>query len=195
MDALQKVFEDVIGQFVCFDNDVFRGQCTRLPKYLMIMCGVPWPGPTGNGNQLVDVLVKDLGGYYMSESDSISKGYRVCSCDVDGSKYGHTWVELLINGNWVIYEQNVKRDGTKSANFGEGTVYSVSKTTNRGNWRKNIRYAGHKSIDLVIEVNTPKPEPTPEPTPVDDKKMPVWFEDFVHNLGDYMKNYKGDKDE
>ena len=178
MEALKKVFEDVIGKFVCFDNDVYRGQCTRLPKYLMIMCGVPWDCPTGNGNKVVDTLVKSLGGYYMDEATSLQKGYRVCSCDVSGSTYGHAWVELLLNGEWVIYEQNINREGTNTANFGKGTVYSVSKTTNRGSWRKNVRYAGHKSIDLVIEANTPKPQP---------ETMPQWFKDWANGLADYIK--------
>ena len=166
MDALKKVFEDVIGQFVCFDQDAFRGQCTRLPKYLMEKCGCPWEGAqTGNGCNLVDNLVKVQGGYYMSEEESQAKGYRVCSCDIPGSTYGHTWVELFLDGTWVLYEQNVAREGTVTANFGHGTVYSVSKGYNRGSWRNNVRYAGHRSIDAVIEANTPKPEPKPEPVP------------------------------
>lgn len=176
MEALKKVLEDVLGQFVCFDGDIYRGQCTRLPKYVLIMCGCPWEGKTGDGKELVDTLVKVEGGYYMDEATSVEKGYRICSCDVDGIDTGHTWLELLINGEWVIYEQNVNREGTTAANFGVGTVYSVSKTGNRGNWRKNVRYAGHKSIDLVIEVNTPKPEPEPEPTPEPDNKVYYTYE-------------------
>lgn len=169
MEALIKVCEAVLGQFVCFDNDVYRGQCTRLPKYTLIMCGVEWPGNTGDGKKVVDTVVQ-MGGYYMSEEESEAKGYRICSCDVDGIDTGHTYLQIKINGEWVTYEQNVKRDGVTSADFGAGTVYSVSKTTQPGNWRKNVRYAGHPSIDLVIEANTPKPEPEPLPTPpaVDD---------------------------
>lgn len=149
------------------------------------MCGCPWEGNTGNGNQLVDTLVKVEGGYYMDEATSVAKGYRVCSCDVSGSKYGHTWVELLLNGQWVIYEQNIKRDGTVSANFGEGTVYSVSKAYDRGSWRKNVRYAGHPSIDAVIEANPPKKEPVS----VDNKQAPEWFKEFAKDLGNYIANY------
>lgn len=175
MDALKKIFDDVIGQFVIDDGDIFRGQCTRLPKYLLEKCGVEWPGQgqTGDGAHVVDTIAKFDGGYYMTEEESRNKGYRICSCDVNGSTYGHTWVEILINGQWVIYEQNVSRAGTNSADFGVGTVYSVSMATNRGNWRNNVRYAGQASVDYYIEVNTPKPEPEPEPEPEPDNK--VWY--------------------
>lgn len=175
MEAIKRVLDEVIGQFVIDDGDVFRGQCTRLPKYLMIKCGVDWPGVTGNGCTLVDTLVKNMGGYYMSEEESEAKGYRVCSCDINGSDYGHTWIEIKVNGEWVIYEQNVYRQGVLSADFGVGTVYSVSTTNNRGNYRLNTRYAGHQSIDAVIEANTPKPEPTPEPIPEPEPDNKVWY--------------------
>lgn len=177
MEAIKRVLDEVLGKFVCEPEDIYCGQCTRLPKYLMIKCGVDWPGATGDGCSLVDVLVNDMGGYYMNEEESEAKGYRVCSCDVSGSTHGHTWLEIKINGEWVIYEQNVKREGTMEADFGCGPVYSVSLTTNRGNWRKNVRYAGHVSIDAVIEANTPKPEPAPEPTP-EPEPVPdnaVWY--------------------
>lgn len=165
MEAIERVLDEVLGEFVCEPTDIYCGQCTRLPKHLMIKCGVDWPGPTGDGRTFVDTLVKSMGGYYMSEEESEAKGYRICSCEVPGSDRGHTWPEIKINGEWVIYEQNVKREGTIEGNFGCGIVYSVSKTTNRGSWRKDVRYAGHPSIDLVIEANTPKPEPEPEPEP------------------------------
>lgn len=173
MEAIKKILEEILGQFVIDDGDIFRGQCTRLPKYLLEKCGAEWPGPTGDGCHVVDTIAGFDGGYYMNEEESQKAGYRICSCDVDGSNYGHTWVELFLDGQWVIYEQNVNRAGTNSADFGVGTVYSVSKAYNRGGWRKNVRYAGQKSIDYLIEVNTPKPEPEPEPKPEPDNK--VWY--------------------
>lgn len=185
MEALVKVCEAVLGQFVCFDNDVYRGQCTRLPKYLLSKCGVEIGPQTGNGYKVVDTIVAK-GGYCMDEATSVQKGYRVCSCDVSGSTYGHTWVEVLVDGNWVIYEQNVKREGTVSADFGVGTVYSVSKAYARGSWRNNTRYAGHPSIDSFIEANTPKPEPTPEPEPL---PTPPVVDDFVVGEKVSLKKY------
>lgn len=180
MEALKAILDGVLGQFVCEDGGIFRGQCPQLPKYMARKCGVDWPGKTGNGNKLVDTVVA-LGGYY-GESP---KGYRICSCDVSGSNNGHTWVEIKINGQWVIYEQNVKREGTVSANFGCGTVYSVSTTTQAGSWRKNARYAGHPTIDAFIDAHPdPKPEPTPTPTPepakfkVGDTVIPTKWVDY-----------------
>lgn len=165
MDALKAILDGALGQFVCEDGGVFRGQCPQLPKYLARACGVNWTGQTGNGNTCVDRLVA-LGGYY-GESN---RGYRICSCEVAGSTNGHTWVEIKLNGQWVVYEQNVKREGTKAANYGCGTVYSVSTTNQRAAWRNTARYAAHPTIDAYIDAHT-KPEPTPTPTPTPDIKV------------------------
>lgn len=187
MDNLKKVLEDVIGKFVCDDAGIYKGQCPQLVRYFLIKCGVEWPGRTGNGNQVVDTLVREYGGYYGQSS----RGYRICSADVKGSSDGHCWIELNINGQWYVYEQNSPNAGTKTANFGCGTVYSVSKATDRPAGIYNIRYAGHPSIDLVVDVNKPQPtpEPTPEPTPApvtDD--MPQWFKDWAKGLADYINS-------
>ena len=176
MDAAINILEGALGQFVCADGGKFRGQCPQLPKYFAQACGVNWPGITGNGNTLVDRLVQ-LGGYYGE-----GNGYRIASCDVAGSPYGHTWVEIKINGQWVIYEQNINRPGTTAANFGEGTVYSVSKTTNPGAWRLNIEYAAHPVIDKFIADHTPAPAPTPEPGSefhVGDQVVPTRLVDYT----------------
>lgn len=160
MDAFKGILEGVLNKFVCEDGGLYRGQCPQLPKYVVRACGGDWPGATGHGYQTVDRVVQ-IGGYY-GES---SRGYRICSCDVAGSPYGHTWVEAKLGGQWVIYEQNAGRSGVPTADFGVGTVYAVSKTNNRGSWRQNVRYAAHPAIDSWIDAHTPKPEPTPAPTP------------------------------
>lgn len=160
MDALKAILDGVLGQFVCEDGGVYKGQCPQLPKYMARACGLNWTGATGDGRNCVDRVVQ-LGGYY-GES---SRGYRICSSN-DG-QYGHTWVEIKRNGRWVVYEQNVKRAGTKTADFGCGTVYSVSTTNQRGAWRDNARYAAHPVIDAFIDAH-PAPVP-PAPTPTDIK--------------------------
>lgn len=174
MDALKAILDAVIGQFVCTDGGIYRGQCPQLPKYMARACGVNWTGVTGDGRNCVDRVVQ-LGGYY-GES---SRGYRICS--TDAGQYGHTWVEIKINGVWRIYEQNVKRDGANTADFGCGTVYSVSTTDQRGSWRANARYAGHPTIDAWIDAH-PNPAPTPTPTPTDfkvgDTVVPTTWVDY-----------------
>ena len=59
MDALKQMLDETIGQFVIDDGDIFRGQCTRLPKYLLEKCGVEWPGSTGDGCHLVDTEMEE----------------------------------------------------------------------------------------------------------------------------------------
>ena len=157
MDAFVGILEGVLNQFVCEDGGIYRGQCPQLPKYAVRACGGNWPGATGNGNNLVDRVVQ-IGGYY-GES---SRGYRFCSCDVSGSQWGHTWIEVNVGGKWVIYEQNAGRPGVPSADYGCGTCYAVSKTDNRGNWRLNVRYAGHPAVDAYIDAHKPAPAPTPK---------------------------------
>lgn len=191
MDAIKNILEGVIGKFVCDDAGKYKGQCPQLPRYFVNACGGNWQGATGNGNVTVDYVVKN-GGYYGQ-----GKGgeYRIASCDVAGSPYGHTWVEIKVNGQWTIYEQNINRAGTKSANFGVGTVYSVSKTTQPGSWRKNIEYAGHPAIDNYIKAHTPQPTPpAPQPQPagfkVGDKVVPTRLVDYNGTpLVQYDKTY------
>lgn len=173
MDAFKGILEGVLNQFVCEDGGLYRGQCPQLPKYVVRACGGDWPGATGHGYQTVDRVVQ-IGGYY-GES---SRGYRICSCDVAGSPYGHTWVEVNLGGQWVIYEQNAGRAGVPTADFGVGTVYAVSKTNNRGSWRLNVRYAGHPAIDAWIDAHQPTP---PAPTPdikVGDTVLPKDWVDY-----------------
>lgn len=174
MDALKAILDGVLGQFVCDDGGIYRGQCPQLPKYMARACGLNWTGATGDGRNCVDRVVQ-LGGYY-GES---SRGYRICSSN-DG-QYGHTWVELKINGRWVVYEQNVKRAGTNAADFGCGTVYSVSTTDQRGAWRDNARYAAHPVIDAFIDTHPAPVPPAPTPTPeikVGDTVVPITWVDY-----------------
>ena len=172
MDALKGILDAIIGQFVCSDGGIYRGQCPQLPKYMARACGLDWQGATGDGRNCVDRVVQ-LGGYY-GES---SRGYRICSSD--SGQYGHTWIEIKINGRWIVYEQNVKRAGTNTADFGCGTVYSVSTTDQRGAWRDSARYAGHPVIDAWIDAHsTPVP---PAPTPdfkVGDTVIPITWVDY-----------------
>lgn len=174
MDALKAILDGVLGQFVCEDGGIYRGQCPQLPKYMARKCGLNWTGATGDGRNCVDRVVQ-LGGYY-GES---SRGYRICSSN-DG-QYGHTWVELKINGRWVVYEQNVKRAGVNAADFGCGTVYSVSTTDQRGAWRDNARYAAHPVIDAFIDTHPAPVPPAPTPTPeikVGDTVVPTTWVDY-----------------
>ena len=174
MNDFKGILDGILNKFVCDDGGVYRGQCPQLPKYAVRACGGDWPGATGNGNNLVDRLVQ-IGGYY-GES---SRGYRICSCDVAGSQWGHTWIEINVNGKWVIYEQNAGRSGVATANFGCGTVYAVSTTNNRGSWRLNVRYAAHPAIDAWIDKHTPKPEPKPAGFKVGDKVVPTRLVDYT----------------
>lgn len=176
MDALKAILDAVLGQFVCEDGGVFRGQCPQLPKYMARKCGLNWTGATGDGKNCVDRVVQ-LGGYY-GES---SRGYRICSSS-DG-QYGHTWVELKLNGRWVVYEQNVKRAGTNTADFGCGTVYSVSTTDQRGAWRDNARYAAHPVIDAFIDTHPAPVPPAPQPADikVGDTVIPTVWVDYSGN--------------
>lgn len=155
MGIAKQVLEAALGRFVCDDGGIYKGQCPQLPKHFARELGLNWQGVTYNGNKTVDRLV-ELGGYYGD-----GNGYRIASCDVDGSQYGHTWVELNDNGQWVIYEQNANRAGAKAADFGCGTCYSVTKTTNPGTWRKNVRYAAHPAIDAYIRDHDEAPAPAP----------------------------------
>lgn len=171
MNDFIQILENAIGRFVADDAGIYKGQCPQLPRYLAMQCGMEWPGRTYNGNKLVD-RIYELGGYY-AESHL---GYRICSCDVAGSEFGHTWVEVKINGEWTIYEQNANRAGAVASDFGCGTVYSVTKTTNPGSWRKNIRYAAHPLIDQYIiqhtpaaKVEEPKEEVVEEPKETEQK--------------------------
>lgn len=179
MDAFKAILEGVIGKFVCNDGGIYKGQCPQLPKYAATSAGMKWTGNTGHGKDTVNRIIEQ-GGY----SGTSSRGYRFASCDVAGSPYGHTWVEIKQGNTWTIYEQNINRPGTKTANFGCGTVYSVSKTNNPGSWRLNTRYAGHPAVDAYIDAHTPKPEPTPAPTPqpagfkVGDKVVPTRLVDY-----------------
>lgn len=163
MGVAQKTLDAALGKFVCDDGGVYKGQCAQLPKYFARNLGMNWPGRTNNGNKLVDRVV-ELGGYYGEGK----QGYRIASCDIKDSKYGHTWVEIKINGTWTIYEQNVNRGGVASADFGVGRVYATTKTQTAGSGRLNIRYAGHPAIDAYIEKAdkpAPKPQPQPQPQP------------------------------
>ena len=178
MENLQRVLDDVLGGFVCNDAGIYKGQCPQLIRYFLIKCGVDWPGKTGNGNKVIDTLVNDYGGYY-GES---TRGYRICSADVKGNDNGHCWIELLIDGKWVVYEQNSAYTGQKSADFGCGKTYAVGKRDSVDPDVYNIRYAGHPSIDLVVDVNQPKPTPTPSDT------MPDWFKTWAKNLAKYIND-------
>lgn len=167
-----------LGKFVCDDAGKYRGQCPQFIRDVMIDCGVEWKGKTGNGNQVIDTLVRDYGGYY-GES---KYGYRFASADNKYSKDGHCWLEVLENGKWVRYEQNVKENvGAIPANFGAGTVYCVTKTDKPvPSYYYNIRYAGSPSVDLVIEVNTKKPTPA--------STYPDWFKKWAKDLANYINN-------
>ena len=175
MEKLKAILDGVVGQFVIDDGDIFRGQCTRLPKYFCQQCGINWQGKTGDGKNVIDTLVNTYGGYY-GES---AYGYRIASAEVKGNSNGHCWVELLVDGQWTIYEQNIPNAGTTTADFGEGVVYSVSKSNTPYKYAYNIRYAGSPIIDAFVMANTPEPtpepqpepEPTPEPTPEPDNKV------------------------
>lgn len=185
MDSFRNILDGAIGSFVCEDGGIYRGQCPQLPKYVARACGMDWPGVTGNGNRLVDRVVQ-LGGYY-GES---SRGYRFCSCDAAGSEYGHTWVEVLIDGNWVLYEQNAYRPGVPAANYGCGTVYAVSTTNSRGSWRQNVRYAAHPAIDAYIDAHKPAPAPAPAGFAVGDVVKPTRLVDYNGtNLVQYDDTY------
>lgn len=168
MEKLKEILDGVVGQFVIDDGDIFRGQCTRLPKYFCQQCGINWQGKTGDGKNVVDTLVNTYGGYY---GESVC-GYRIASAEVKGNSNGHCWVELLVDGQWTIYEQNIPNAGTTTANFGEGVVYSVSKSNTPYKYAYNIRYAGSPIIDAFVVANTPEPTPEPQPTP-EPKPEPV----------------------
>ena len=157
MNDFVKMMEMAIGCFVCSDAGIYRGQCTQFPRHMLLQCGGSWTGKTYNGDRVVDRVV-ELGGYY-GES---SRGYRICS----GVGVNHTWIEVKINGQWVIYEQNCNKAGVPTANFGScGTVWAVSKSYQRGAWRDKARYAGHPIIDAYIDAHSSQPTPTPIPTP------------------------------
>lgn len=174
MGVALNVLESALGKFVCEDGGIYKGQCPQLPWYFARNLGMNWQGKTGNGNQTVDRVIEQGG--YAGESP---KGYRIASCDVNGTNNGHTWVEIKINGQWVIYEQNVNREGAKSANYGCGTCYSTTKTVTPGSWRKNVRYAGHPAIDAYIdEHDKPEPTPTPATFTAGDKVVPTTWVDY-----------------
>ena len=182
MDYFISVLDKYLGQFVCEDAGRYRGQCPQWIRNILIICGVEWNGKTGNGNQVIDTLVRDYGGIY-GES---KYGYRIASADNKYDKAGHCWIEVKKDGKWIRYEQNAKENaGATSANFGAGTVYCVTKTDKPvPSYFYNIRYAYSPSIDLVIEVNSKKPEPTPVPS----NEMPEWFKKWADGLADYLKN-------
>lgn len=182
MDYFISVLNKQIGKFVCEDAGIYRGQCPQWIRYLLIICGVEWNGRTGNGKEVIDTLVNEYGGYY-GES---KYGYRICSAENKYDSNGHCWLEVKEGDKWIRYEQNVENAGTKSANYGCGTVYSVSKTDKaRPSYLYNVRYAASPSIDLVIKVHTKKPDPEP----VKDD-TPDWFIDFIHDMGNFLNNYK-----
>lgn len=181
MEDFINFMNSIVGRFVCDDGGIYKGQCPQLPRYVVVQMGCPWPGRTGNGNKVIDTMVNEYGGYYGQGK----YGYRIASADSSVDKNGHCWIEVLENGRWVRYEQNVNNSGAKTANFGCGTVYSVTKTDKAvPSYLYNIRYASHPSIDYYIEVHSkPKPEPTPEP-----EGMPDWFKNWAKDLSNYIAN-------
>lgn len=174
MEDLVNLLNSIIGQFVMSDGGIYRGQCSQLVKWLIVIMGCDWVGRTGNGNEVVDVMVNEYGGYY-GES---KYGYRIFSCDVKGSQYGHCGVEVKVNGKWIRYEQNAKNSSANTADFGCGTVYSVSKCEGNHSGEYNFKYAGHPSVDYYIEVHSNKKS----------SKYPDWFKDFIKKLSNYLND-------
>lgn len=182
MKSFDKLAETAIGTFVCDDGGIFKGQCPQFIKWLVIIVGGYWQGKTGNGNEVLSIMVDNFDGYW-GES---KYPYRLCSADNKYDKNGHCWLEVQDeSGKWWRFEQNVENAGAKSANFGSGTVYSVTKTDKAlPSYLYNIKKAGHKCIDYYYQVYNEqniKPEPTPS------SKYPDYFKEWVNNLADYLK--------
>ena len=179
MEDFVKLLDGLVNRFVCDDGGIYKGQCPQLIKYIVEIMGCPWPGRTGNGNQVIDTMVGEYGGYY-GESKC---GYRIVSADVKGSNDGHCWIEVRHNGQWLFYQQNRNLNNAKSANFGCGKVYAITKSTECPSGVYNIRYAAHPSIDYYIKKHN---QPSPAPTPT--TKYPDYFKDWVNELADWLKS-------
>lgn len=177
MDDFIKLMDGYIGKFVRDDGGIYKGQCPQWIKEIIVKMGCAWPGRTGNGNQVLDTMVNEYGGYWGKPKYD----YRLCSADNKYDANGHCWLELKIGGTWYRYEQNVNNDGAKSADFGCGKVYSVTKTSKAlPSYLYNIRYAGHPSVDYYIEVYNKKKEDNDKDT------MPDWFKKWAQDLANYI---------
>lgn len=180
MEDFINLLNSMIGQFVLDSGGIYKGQCPQLVKWLIEIMGCPWVGNTGNGNKVIDTMVNNYGGYY-GES---KYGYRIFSCDVKGNSDGHCGIEVKVNGKWIRYEQNINNPNTNTANFGCGTVYSISKFEGSHAGEYNYRYAGHPSVDYYIEQHSKKPEPSPQPK----SDYPDWFVKWVNEQVNNLKN-------
>ena len=178
MKSFYELAKTAIGQFVCEDGGTYRGQCPQLIKWLVLIVGGYWNGRTGNGNEVLSLMVDNFDGYWGKSKYP----YRLCSADNKYDKNGHCWLEVQdANGKWWRIEQNVENADAKSANYGCGTVYSVTKTDNAlPSYLYNIKYAGHKCIDYYYQVYEEQNKPK-------EDTYPKWFEDWVNFMLDSLK--------
>lgn len=180
MKDLVALLDSMVGKFVLDDGGIYKGQCPQLIKWLIEIMGCDWTGKTGNGSEVIDTMVNNYGGYYGENK----YGYRIVSAKVKGNNDGHCWIEVNYNGKWIYYQQNCNINGAKSADFGCGKVYSITKSYDCPPDVYDIRYASHPSVDYYLEVHSKSPEPSPKP----DSKYPDYFKEWVNNLADYLKN-------
>ena len=178
MKPFDKLAETAVGTFVCDDGGKYKGQCPQWIKWLVLIVGGYWQGSTGNGNEVLQKMVDNFDGYW-GES---KYPYRLCSADNKNDSNGHCWLEVKDeNGKWWRFEQNAKNDGVKTADFGCGTVYSVSKTDKAlPSCLYNIKYAGHKCIDYYYQVYEEQKKP-------DTTKYPDWFVEWVNKQINFLK--------
>lgn len=179
MNDFIKLMDSYIGKFVCTDGGIYRGQCPQLIKEIIQIMGCDWVGKTGNGNQVLDIMCNNYGGYWGKPAYD----YRLGSANNKYDSNGHCWIELKINGKWYRYEQNVNNDGAKTADYGCGKVYSITKTDkDLPTYLYDVKYAGHPSIDYYIQVHNKKED--------DNKNQyPDYFKKFTEELGNYIANY------
>lgn len=178
MKPFDKIVESSVGKFVCDDSGIYKGQCPQFIKWLVLISGGYWNGKTGNGNEVLGIMVDNFDGYWGKSKYP----YRLCSANNKYDKNGHCWLEIQDEkGKWWRFEQNVNNDGAKTADFGCGTVYSVTKTDKElPSYLYDIKYAGHKCIDYYYQVYDEQKKP-------DETKYPQWFVDWVNKQISFLK--------
>ena len=113
MDALKAILDGVLGQFVCDDGGIFRGQCPQLPKYMARKCGLNWTGATGDGRNC-DIISFNSSG---KEDRSFSVDDKIIDLSTHKGR-----VALLTNDDVMLYSKDGKHYSTKSLRSDPHTV-------------------------------------------------------------------------
>ena len=134
----------------------FNGQCVSLAKRFLQQQGIKnWQKARGNAKDFGDTLVKEGKATQIPFSNRLRGDIIVWK--QDGGGYGH--IGVLVSQS-EVFEQNVGLAGTKTANFGLGTVYASRIDRVDATWRKGKptvyrlkAYKEYKAFTLITKSN------------------------------------------